>query len=629
MTIGANPGGATLGGTTTQTAAGGIGTFGDLTLDKPGTGYTLVATSSWSHRRHQLDVRHRSGRAVEGGFTTQPAAGANIAAGASTSFVVAVKDGVGNTVGTDNTTTVSLALSSNPGSSTLTCAGGTGPVTVTAGVATFSCSLNKVGSGYKVTTSNSAGLTEAASNSFNVVAATASQLVITTQPVSGTASSSATLGPITVQRQDASGNPVTTGSTTVNLSSSSSGDKFSTSSGGGATTTVTIPNNSSTANVYYGDTVAGTPTITLSAGGFTSATQPATINPAAATKLGFTTQPGGGVAGAAWAQPPTVAILDSFGNAVPGASASITVAITNGTPATGGPGTLSGTTTVPTAGGVATFSNLSINRVGAGYTLTASGTYTGATSASFSISAGTPAKLAFSQQPSNSTGGVAFATQPKVTVQDALGNTVTSDTSPVTLAITNGTPPTGGPGTLSGTVTVAAVNGVATFAGLSVDKIGTGYSLTASDGALTGATSNTFNITVGAAAKLAFTTQPGGGTGGSAWAQQPVVTVQDAGGNTVTGSTASITLAIGTNPGGGTLTCTTNPRTAVAGVDTFAGCKIDKAGTGLHVDRDRDRSDRRPRARRSTSRQAARRSWCSRPSPATRRAGSRSPGSRW
>ena len=124
---------------------------------------------------------------------------------------------------------------------------------------------------------------------------------------------------------------------------------------------------------------------------------------------------------------------------------------------------------------------------------------------------------------------MAFGTQPKVTVQDAFGNTVTSDTSSVTLAI--GTNP--GTGTLSGTKTVSAVNGVATFSGLSIDQSGNGYRLVATDGGLTGATSNTFNITVGSAAKLAFTTQPGGGTAASAWAQQPVVTVQDAGGNTV------------------------------------------------------------------------------------------------
>src|SRR6185437_10098239 len=98
-----------------------------------------------------------------------------------------------------------------------------------------------------------------------------------------------------------------------------------------------------------------------------------------------------------------------------------------------------------------------------------------------------------------------------------------------------------GSGTLSGTTTVAAVNGVATFAGLSIDKSGNGYTLTASDGALAGATSNTFNITVGPAAKLTFTSSPSSSTGGVVFGTQPVVAVQDAGGNTVTGSTASIT----------------------------------------------------------------------------------------
>src|SRR5206468_3118007 len=36
-----NPGGATLGGTTTATANNGVVVFSQLTLDKPGTGYTL------------------------------------------------------------------------------------------------------------------------------------------------------------------------------------------------------------------------------------------------------------------------------------------------------------------------------------------------------------------------------------------------------------------------------------------------------------------------------------------------------------------------------------------------------------------------------------------------------------
>jgi hypothetical protein len=128
------------------------------------------------------------------------------------------------------------------------------------------------------------------------------------------------------------------------------------------------------------------------------------------------------------------------------------------------------------------------------------------------FSAGAAAKLAFTTQPGNGTGGSALSTQPVVTVQDANGNTVTTDTSSVMLA--SGTNPGGG--TLSGTKTVAAVAGVATCSGLNIDKIGTGYMLTATDGSLTSATSSTFNITTGTAAKLAFTTQPGGGTGGTA-----------------------------------------------------------------------------------------------------------------
>ena len=67
---------------------------------------------------------------------------------------------------------------------------------------------------------------------------------------------------------------------------------------------------------------------------------------------------------------------------------------------------------------------------------------------------------------------------------------VTSDTSNVTLAITTNPP---GNGVLSGSATVAA-SGVATFSNLSINKLGNGYVLTATDGTLTSATSNSFNI---------------------------------------------------------------------------------------------------------------------------------------
>ena len=90
----------------------------------------------------------------------------------------------------------------------------------------------------------------------------------------------------------------------------------------------------------------------------------------------------------------------------------------------------------------------------------------------------------------------------------------------------------------------------------------------------------TWTISAGPATKLAFTTQPNTPVGsGTAFTTQPVVTVQDVYGNTVTGSTASILLEPYKPDGtalspAGSLACTSNPRAAVAGVDAFAGCAI-------------------------------------------------------
>src|SRR5581483_11026972 len=111
-------------------------------------------------------------------------------------------------------------------------------------------------------------------------------------------------------------------------------------------------------------------------------------------------------------------------------------------------------------------------------------------------------------------------------------------------------------------------------------KAGT-YKLKATDGSLTPATSATFPVTVGPAAQLAFTTQPGGGTSGATLATQPKVSVEDSGGNVVTGNSSAVTLAIGSQPGtGAALSCTRNPVTASSGVASFAGCKITgKAGS--------------------------------------------------
>ena len=80
---------------------------------------------------------------------------------------------------------------------------------------------------------------------------------------------------------------------------------------------------------------------------------------------------------------------------------------------------------------------------------------------------------------------------------------------------------------------MTAVNGVATFSNLSINNAGTGYTLTASDGALTGVTSTAFNL-AGAPAQLAFGQPPHQFAAGASISPAVTVLVQDASGNTVT-----------------------------------------------------------------------------------------------
>jgi len=104
-----------------------------------------------------------------------------------------------------------------------------------------------------------------------------------------------------------------------------------------------------------------------------------------------------------------------------------------------------------------------------------------------------PLHLAFTVQPSRTLPLMAIQPAVQVTALDAGGNPVASFNGPVTIAIGRN----GGmvvPGTLSGTTTVAAVNGVATFSNLSIDQLGSGYTLVVSAANVFGVESAQFNI---------------------------------------------------------------------------------------------------------------------------------------
>lgn len=397
-------------------------------------------------------------------------------------------------------------------------------------------------------------------------AGTASQVTIIAQPPASVASG-ATFGttPV-VQLQDAGGNPVSTSGVNVTVSISSGS--------GTLNGTKTQPTNSSGQASFPGLSISGLAgqfTLDFDSGSLTGDTStPITLTAGAASKLFLTTQPSGSAqSGVAFAQQPVVQVQDGAGNPVSQSGILVTASI-----ATGG-GTLQGTTTATTSSsGVATFTDLAISGAAGGRTLDFTTTgLTKATSNTITIGAGGATKLGFGGQPTNSAAGAAISPAVTVLVQDASGNTVAGANNAVTIALLANP----GGSTLSGTLTVNAVNGVATFSDLSLDKVGTGYTLNATATGLTGATSNGFNITAGTATQLVFTQQPSNVVAGANIAPAVTVTAKDGQGNTVTSYSTAIGLTLGNNPGNGTLSGG-GAVTPVSGVATFAGLHIDKTG---------------------------------------------------
>src|SRR5439155_2645202 len=103
---------------------------------------------------------------------------------------------------------------------------------------------------------------------------------------------------------------------------------------------------------------------------------------------------------------------------------------------------------------------------------------------------GTATQLAFTGQPSTTVASAATSPTVEVSALVPAGNLVLSFTGNVTVVLGNNP----GGSTLGGTTNVAAVNGVASFSTLTLDKTGTSYWLTATATGLNTATSSVFKI---------------------------------------------------------------------------------------------------------------------------------------
>ena len=113
---------------------------------------------------------------------------------------------------------------------------------------------------------------------------------------------------------------------------------------------------------------------------------------------------------------------------------------------------------------------------------------TSATSNSITITALPATQLSIITQPGGAQTAQLLSPQPIVLVRDASGSIVAGSAAAVTAALN------GAGGTLSGTTTVNAVNGVATFTNLVVTGAGT-YTITFTASGLTSATSGSVTIT--------------------------------------------------------------------------------------------------------------------------------------
>jgi hypothetical protein len=379
---------------------------------------------------------------------------------------------------------VTLSLGNNPGAGTLS-----GTVTASTnllGVVTFSnLSIDKAGTGYTLTASSS-GLTPVSSRSFNITPAAAKTLQITTAPTSGAASALANLGPISVQRLDAFGNLVTAGDLAVGLSSSATGTGlFAGTTGGPAVTTVTIPNGLSAASFRYGDTKAGTPTLTAGSTGLTAATQAATITAGTATKLAVLSAPVTGTASASVALGPiTVQRQDAFGNPTTAGSTTLLVSSSSGTGVFAVTSAGATVTQVTIADGSSVTSIYYGDTKAGSPTITVSSTSLGAVTQTETVVAGAASQLAFDTGPT----AVVTMNQPfnpviRVLIADTFGNP--SSTGTVTISTNLSTCK------LSGTTTQQAVSGLATFAGLQPQGNASNCRLIATSGTLT-ATSNAY-----------------------------------------------------------------------------------------------------------------------------------------
>ncbi len=563
VTAARSAGTGSLQGTTTATASGGVATFANLS-------YTVAETMSVGFSSGSLTAATSSNVVVSAAaankltILTQPSSTATAGVAFSQQPVIRVEDQYGNLRSGDNNSVVSAARSAGIG-----VLQGSSNIAAINGIVTFTNLSHNVATNITIAFT-SGSLSAATSSVIALSPAAAAMLTIKTQPsASATAGVAYTQQPV-LRIEDAFGNLITNDNTTVvtaarNLGTGPLQGALAVAASGGLVTFTSLSYN-----------VAETMNLSFTGGSLTPAVSSnVVVSPAAASRLTILTQPPStATAGVLFAPQPAIRIEDQFGNLRSSDSSTVVTATR-----AAGSGTLQGTTSLAAANGVVTFTNLS-HTVATNITIQfSSGTLTSATSGTVAISPASASRLVFTAQPGSATAGAPFGAQPGVKTQDQFGNDSTvglGGSLAVTMSLSSGSGPLLGTTNLDAGTN--AGNGQVAFNNLEIDSAGTNKQLTASAPGLSNALSSVFSVAPATAARLTVQTQPSAAaTAGAAFAQQPVVRIEDQFGNLISSDNStvvSVSLGLGSSTLQGTLS-----RTAVNGLVSFTNLSYNVAET--------------------------------------------------
>ena len=163
--------------------------------------------------------------------------------------------------------------------------------------------------------------------------------------------------------------------------------------------------------------------------------------------------------------------------------------------------------------------------------------------------------------------GMQVASTPGAT--NTCGGTFSAPASATTISLTGGSLAAGASCAVSVSVTVSTPGTYTNTTG-NVTATNVGYS---------GGNATATLTVYGPATRLVFGTQPSNAAVSTTITPAITLQVEDASGNVVTNSTASITMAVGTNPGNGSLNGTLTQPSA-SGVATFPDLSINRTGNG-------------------------------------------------